>query len=300
MPLKLALNTGFLVNRYAVSDDWGHLFKNVFKVKYIQYTADLLNPSLPNKIFYKETDKLKNTLKKFDLNIHSTFTGAFTRLNHLSHPDEDIQKYWITWFKKFIDFTVEVGAKSMGSHLGIFTYKENSIKKLREKRLKVLFKNWHIVGNYALAKGLDFLAWEPMSINRELGETITNCREIQLKINENSPIPFKLCYDVDHGQANSGNDDDTDPSAWIDEFKNQIGYIHLKQSIKNKHGHWPFTNEYNKEGKIIPEIIISKLKSNNLDNLMLILELSFKEREPFDSLMIKQVEESVKFWKNFL
>lgn len=300
MTLKLALNTGFLTNRYSNSEDWGKLCKNILQITDIQLTADYLNPSFPKRIFHKQTQEIKRTLQKFDLNLHSTFTGSFTRLNHLSHPNEEIQKYWINWFKKFIDFTIELGGKSMGSHLGILTYKENNNLSLKKKRINKLIQNWHLLGNYAKSRGLDFLAWEPMSISRELGETIHNCELIQEKLNLNSPIKFKICYDVDHGNALSGNKDDTNPFKWIKRFKNDIGFIHLKQSIDKKHGHWPFVNEYNKIGKVKPKEILKILKENNICNIALILELNFKEREPFDSLAINQVNESIKYWKKFL
>ena len=55
------------------------------------------------------------------------------QINHLAHPNNQIRNYWIDWFKRFIDVSVELGAKSIGSHLGILTAKDNSDLKLREE-----------------------------------------------------------------------------------------------------------------------------------------------------------------------
>ena len=40
-------------------------------------------------------------MNKYDIKVNSCFTGAFTRLNHLAHPDKDQQKHWINYFKHF-------------------------------------------------------------------------------------------------------------------------------------------------------------------------------------------------------
>ena len=44
-----------------------------------------------------------------------------------------------------------------------------------------------------------------MSISREQGETINECKKLQRDVNLNSPLPFKICLDVDHGELTSKN-----------------------------------------------------------------------------------------------
>ena len=300
MSYKLAINTGFAVNRYPLAEEWIDLVANKLEVKYVQFTSDLLNPYLPEKIYFKEAENIQKLISKNDLIKNSTFTGAFTRLNHLGHPDENIQNYWINWFKKFIDFSVLVNAESMGSHLGIMSALENKDPNLRKNRLDKVIKNWHVIGDYAQKKGLKFLSWEPMSIGREFGQTINECEIIQKKLNTNTPIPFKICLDVDHGDSSSKNPRDTNPYEWIKYFSKDICYLHLKQSIKNKLGHWPFIKKYNEEGKINPNKIVNLMNSLSMNNIPLILELSFKEREPYDSLVEEQVRESFEYWKRFI
>ena len=299
MKYILSLNTGFAVNRFTDFEDLATTISNKFKINNLQFTADLLNPSLPDKIYFKEAENILKIFKSHNILIDSTFTGAFTRLNHLAHTNTDIQEYWISWFKKFVDFTSIVGAESMGSHLGILSYKENNNLTLKKNRLQTLISNWHKVAEYAEKKGLKFISWEPMSISREFGETIQECKLIQKSLNKNSPLEFKICYDVDHGDLMSKNSDDINPYKWLEEFSSDICYIHLKQSTKNKGGHWPFIDKYNKVGKIKPKEIIRKLEELSI-NVPLILELSFKEREPNDSLVIDHVSESINYWKNFI
>ena len=204
----------------------------------------------------------------------------------------------MNWFKKYIDLAVDLGASSIGSHPGIFTMKDDLDSKRREERRLQNIENWHEVAKYAKVKGLKYIAWEPMSISREQGETIAEARRLQDDLNNNAPIPFKMCLDVDHGDLASKNPDDTDPYKWLENFANVSPQIHLKQSLQNnKGGHFPFLPEYNKQGKIKADEYLSALKNNNVKDVDLILELSFKERQPQDSSVIHALSSSVKYWK---
>jgi hypothetical protein len=88
-----------------------------------------------------------------------------------------------------------------------------------------------------------------------------------------------------------------DPYKWLDNFVDESPVIHLKQSLNDKGGHWPFTKEYNEKGKIIPQKVIDILKSHNIEDVDLILELSFRERQPIDSMVVEILTESVSYWK---
>ena len=129
---RLGLNTGFAVNRYSDPESWTRLV-NKCGIDSVQFTADLLNPSLPQKIINSQLTRIKKNCNDYNIDVTSTFTGAFTRLNHLSHPDHQIRKYWVDWFKKFAQITVELESTTMGSHFGIFTAKDNNNLTVRKK-----------------------------------------------------------------------------------------------------------------------------------------------------------------------
>ena len=46
--------------------------------------------------------------------------------------------------------------------------------------------------------------------------------------------------------------------------------------------------------------VINLSNKSNKKNIDLVLELSFKERQPTDKLASKQVKESFEYWNNFL
>jgi hypothetical protein len=297
---ELSVNTGFLVNRYTNPDEWVSLVSNHIGIKNIQFTADLINPSLPSELIDKKIKETNDEMNAHDVKVSSSFTGAFTRLNNLTHPDEDFRKYYENWFKIFADITVGLGSKYMGSHFAILTQNDldNDDRKtyLREQAIK----SWHKIGAYALDIGIEEIYWEPMSISREFGETIDEAIMLNDELNNNSPIPFSMCLDVDHGDLESTNPQDIDPYIWIEKCNSGFNMLHLKQSSSNKGGHWPFTEENNKDGKVVPEKVIESIKKSHPRDVQMVLELSFKERQPSDRLAAEHVKESVAYWKKYI
>lgn len=298
--VRLGINTGFAVNRYAEPEEWVRIVGDELGLTVIQFTADMLNPDLPAPVLKSQVLRIVAACEQYGTRVTSTFTGAFTRVNHMAHPDESVRKHWIAWFKRFADISIDLGAHSMGSHFGIFTHRDNNDTTRRAERRRQNIEGWHEVGEYARAKGLQFLSWEPMSISREQGETLIAAKRLQEDVNVGAPIPFKVCLDVDHGDVSSTNTDDTDPYAWLRTFASDSPLIHLKQSQENKGGHWPFTETANAIGRIRPERVFDTLTQNGWPGGDLLLELSFREREPSDSTVVEVLKESVAYWRTMV
>ena len=273
----LGINTGFAVNRYSEPEEWIPIVGEELGLKRVQFTADMLNPSLPADILSSQIKRITAACRMHGVEISSTFTGAFTRVNHLAHPDEAVRSYWVDWFKRFVDLSVDLGARSMGSHFGIFTHRDNSDPERRALRRAQNIEGWHQIGEYAQQKGLEFLSWEPMSISREQAETLVEARRLQDDVNRGAPIPFKVCLDVDHGDLASPNPDDTDPYVWLRDFGPDSPLIHLKQSSQDKRSHWPFTKDFNEKGRIQPQRVVATLVDAGVTDVELLLECSFRE-----------------------
>ena len=297
---ELSVNTGFLVNRYTDPSQWVELVSNFINIKKVQFTADLINPSLPKYLINKKVKETNAFLDQFGVEVTSSFTGAFTRLNNLTHPDEEFRNYYVDWFKQFVDITADFGCKHLGSHFAILTQQDLEDSDRRNFLRSNAIQAWHEIAKYAKSRGIEEIYWEPMSISREFGETIHEAIELNQELNLNSPIPFSMCLDVDHGDLESSNPDDIDPYEWINQCQDGFDMIHLKQSYANKGGHWPFIKEHNEKGKIVPSKILDAIKQTRPRNVQLVLELSFKERQPADRLAAEHVKESVDFWQNSL
>jgi hypothetical protein len=150
---------------------------------------------------------------------------------------------------------------------------------------------------HAKARGLSYLFWEPMSVGRELGHTIKECKALQNWIDAGElPIPLRPMVDIDHGDVCSTDPADTDPYAWAKDFATWSHIIHIKQSTMNKGGHWPFTSDYNRDGRITPEKLLTAIiEGGGIEN-ELCLELAFREREPNDRSVVSALKESVAYW----
>ena len=295
---ELSVNTGFAVNRFTEPKQWVKIFAEYIKTKNVQFTADLINPSLPTDLIDKKLNETNQYLLNYDLKVSSTFTGAFTRLNNLTHPDRDFRKYYVNWFKRFVDITAKLNSEFLGSHFGILTQKDLEDKSRQAYLKDEAIKSWHEIALYAKEKGIKEIFWEPMSISREFGETIDRAISLNSELNQNSPLPFSMCLDVDHGDLESANPLDTDPYAWIEKCEDGFNMLHLKQSYANKGGHWPFTSEHNAKGVIEPSKILNAIKKTKPRFVQLVIELSFKEGQPADRLAADHVKESVNFWLN--
>jgi len=297
MALTLSLNTNPLVNRFAEPDDLIETIARDIRIRDIQLTHEFINPSWPAPVVRRLTKQMAAALHRTGARITSGMTGPYGRLNHFGHPDRDVRRYYIDWFKTFADIIGDLGGTSVGTQFAIFTFKDYDDEKRRNELLKIAIDCWAEVADHAKDAGLEYVFWEPMSVGREFGETIAACMSLQDQITAaDMAIPMWVMADIDHGDVTSANPDDTDPYAWARAVPEVSPIIHIKQSMMDKSGHRPFTAEYNAKGAIQPDLLLQAFKEGGASNNEICLELSFKEREPNDRQVIPQIAESVAFW----
>lgn len=299
--IKLGINMGFATNRFPEPEVWTKIVGKDLGLRYVQFVADLLNPWLPDNLMKAEVNKIKKNCKKYNVRVDTTFPAAFTRVNHVLHPDPEMRKLWMGYFKRFFSVSAELGARGSGcGPFGIYSVTDYNNKKRRDYLLKEGIESWHKLADHGKKIGFKFLIFEPMSIPRECANTIEETWKLYKKLNEGSSLPILLCLDVDHGDLESKNPDDTDAYAWIREFAPISPIIHIKQSTMNKGGHWPFTAQYNKEGKIIPSKVIKAIEDTGAKDVILTFEFSFRERYPAEYGITKKLKESVQYWRKYI
>ena len=297
MNVSLGINTGFATNRFPEPDDWIGIVADELGLDTVQFTADLLNPFLPEAVVAREVDKIRTLCEKKRVRIGTTFTSAFTRVNHVLHPDPEIARVWIDWFKRFFRMSRDLGAEGSGAHFGIMSVRDNADPRVRAERIEQGVRAWRELSAFGAEIGLKFVMFEPMSIPREVAETIPATQEILDRCAEGFAIPMRLCLDVDHGDLQSPDPRDTDPHAWIRAFGKVSPCIHIKQSLRDKGGHYPFTAQYNSRGKIIPEEILGTMREAGVQSCTLLLEISHRERWPSDYTVVSDLKESVAYWR---
>ncbi|PYE84843.1 sugar phosphate isomerase/epimerase family protein [Pseudoroseicyclus aestuarii] len=297
MALTLSLNTNPLVNRFA---DPGELIETVareVRIRDLQLTHEFINPSWPAPVIRRLTRQMGRAQARTGVRVTSGMTGPYGRLNHFGHPDRDVRRYYVDWFKTFADITADLGGTSVGTQFAILTYADYDDPARREERIDCAIDCWAEVAEHAKAAGLTSVFWEPMSVGREFGETIEAAMALQERLTAaEMAVPMWMMADIDHGDVTSPNPSDTDPYAWARAVPKVSPIIHIKQSMMDKSGHRPFTADYNAKGAIQPDPLLAALADGGAGDNEICLELSFKEREPNDRQVIAQIAESVAFW----
>ncbi|KNC11830.1 aminotransferase [Pantoea sp. RIT-PI-b] len=297
MPLTLSLNTNPLVNRFADPQDLIATVAQQIRIRDLQLTHEFINPGWPAATITRMTRRMQQALRATGVCVTSGMTGPYGRLNHFGHPDVEVRRYYVNWFKTFADITAELGGDAVGSQFAIFTQQDFNHVARREALIDIAIECWAEVAEHAKAAGLKYLFWEPMSIGREFGETIPACLALQQRLSAHAfALPMWMMADIDHGDVTSADPRDFDPYAWAEAVPRYSPIIHIKQSMLDKGGHRPFTLQYNAGGRIQPQPLLDALARGGAQDNEICLELSFKEREPTDSKVVAEIAESVAFW----
>ncbi|MEM9425813.1 MAG: TIM barrel protein [Pseudomonadota bacterium] len=297
MGLTLSLNTNPLVNRFAEPTDLIETVARDLRVRDLQLTHEFINPSWPAPVIRRLVNEAGQACERTGVRVTSGMTGPYGRLNHFGHPDADVRRYYIDWFKTFADIIGDLGGRAVGTQFAIFTYRDFDDAARRESLIEIAIDCWAEVAEHAKEAGLDYVFWEPMSVGREFGETIAEALKLQERLGvAEMALPMWMMADIDHGDVTSSNPDDIDPYAWARAVPEVSPIIHIKQSLMDKGGHRPFTAEFNARGRIVPDRLLEALADGGARDNEICLELSFKEREPDDRAVIDQIAESVAYW----
>ena len=297
MGFTLSVNTNPFVNRFAEPEDLIGVLAGEIGIGHIQLVHEFINPSWAGCTVRRLTGRMARACAQNGAKVTSIMTGPYGRLNHFVHPDAEVRQYYVQWFKGMADIAGDLGAPAIGTQFGIFTYRDYDDAQRRDELMKIGLDCWREVAEHARARGLTWLFWEPMSVGRELGHTLKDTQSLQDWIDAGDlPIPLKPMVDIDHGDVTSQDPADIDPYAWAQRFATQSPIIHIKQSSMNKGGHWPFTAQYNADGRITPEKLLSAVKAGGGHDNELCLELAFREREPADRSVVAAIRESVAYW----
>ena len=300
MGFTVSVNTNPLVNRFAAPEDFVSALVDEIGVGHIQLVHEFINPSWDISTVTRLTARMAKALSAKKAKITSAMTGPYGRLNHFGHPDAEVRAYYVRWFKTFVDISADLGCPAIGTQFAILTYHDMDDPARYRLATETALSCWRDVAEHAQKRGLKYLFWEPMSVARELGHTLQATQKLQNRINAAQlPVPLVPMVDIDHGDVTSPNPRDVDPFAWAKDFAMLSPIIHIKQSSMNKGGHWPFTAQYNNDGRITPEKLLGAIRAGGGTDNELCLELAFREREPTDRNVIAALKESVAYWAPF-
>jgi sugar phosphate isomerase/epimerase len=272
---------------------WAGIVSRDLGLGYVQFVADLLNPFWPADYIDDQIARINGAVRDNGIRVESIFTSAFTRVNHLMHPDAEARKFWLAWFKCFLEIGRQLGAKNAGSHFGIMTFGTYDNPDKRRYILEEGVKGWQELSFYAKETGYDCLIFEPMSVPREMANTIEETKELLSLVNAHCGVPLKLCLDVGHAPHPS----QRDPYPWIEQLAAESPVIHLQQTVLHKSNHAPFTEETNKTGIIVREKIMEAVKKSGCIDALFAFEISHREHWDTDFSIIGDLKKSVDYFR---
>ncbi|NLX42274.1 MAG: sugar phosphate isomerase/epimerase [Chloroflexi bacterium] len=220
-------------------------------------------------------------------------TGTFSRTNHLMFPQDDLRALWVGFFRRFIDLGVALGAQSVGSHFGILSVYDVSHVDRYRARVDEAVRLWQELSFYARERGLPYLYFEPMSVPREMGNTISQARELHERLNAHAGVPIDMCLDVGHAPHPL----ERDPYQWLEKLAPYAPIVHLQQTEAGYSRHLPFAPEYNAEGIVDAERVLSILASRGRDKVWLGFEILHRERWEQEAEVIPHHVASARYWR---
>ena len=296
MGYRLGTNLGFAINKYIEPEVWARIVAEDLGLQYVQFVADLLNPFLPEEYVKGQVKRIQDATKEHAIQIESLFTSSFTRVNHLMNPDEAARKIWIDWFKKFLDIGAQFGAKNLGSHFGILTFHDYDQEDRREFIIEEAVKGWQNLSFYAKELGYECLIFEPMSVPREMANTVADTRSLLDRVNAHCGVPMRICLDVGHAP----HPDERDPYPWIEQLAHLSPVIHLQQTVLHKSNHAPFTEDANRDGIITGKKVMDAVKKAGCTDTLFAFEISHREHFDSEFRIIEDLRKSVQYWKQFV
>jgi len=295
----LGVNNCFAIGRYPEPEEWLRIVKSELGLEHVQFSYDLLDPIIVEQhVFERKCRHIKGLADEMGVRIDTGITGEVVhRFNCLFDPDPDLRRCYLQWYENMVRAGKFLGVEGSGVYLGTLSQRdqENSVR--RAKLIDIFMDELEYLTGVSKEVGQQYFLWEPMSIPREIPSTIDETKEMLARANEHSHVPVKLCLDVGHGYIRSGDPRDSDAYAWLRELGMHSPAIHMQQTDGKGSRHWPFTDEYNRIGVIVPERIFETLEEAGVDRTIIVFEFFYSAHAIPDESALDNLKASVEYWQ---
>ncbi len=295
--LHLGINNCFAVKRWPEPEQWLGIIKHDLGLDCCQFSLDLVDPLLDEDALAWYAAAVRDLAARYNILVHSTFTGlAAYSWSMLLHPHDALRKAAIGWYRRAIDFTVQLGAWGTGGHLGAFSVQDVADTARQKALSQELDERLSLLSRYAALVGLRFLLFENMAVEREPGHSIEEAQALtQLEVPGGVPLVF--CLDIGHPCALHTGTASDEYLAWFAQPWRHTPVIHLQQTDRSGDHHWPFTQAYNSKGMIRAEDVLRAIQEwPGNEDVYLFLE-PIHPFEEDDHKVLEDLRESVLYWK---
>lgn len=298
MRARLGITTTFAVKRWPRPEDWAPIVRDRLGLRLVQHTLDLVEPPLGVGSVVTRSGAVRRAIADHDLEVHSTITGraASTRCL-LLHPDPEVRTESRLFFHRAIAFTERVGGIATGGHLGALSSADAGAEATTAARWKELGTALVSLAIDARRSGLESFLVENRPSARETS-TMAVVGNL-LRDGDDLHVPVRLCLDVGHMCVAGAAGDDLDPYAWLRAFARVAPIVQVQQSDAIADRHWPFTEEWNRLGRIDADRVLDALGEGGAEDVVLMLEVSPASRQD-DASVVDDLVASVAYWREAL
>ncbi len=294
MKVSFGINNCFAVKRWPRPDEWAQVVRDELGLDMVQHCLDLTDLSADADLD-ASAEAVRAACAGAGLDVHSVFTGLVAySANLMLAPDEVERRRGFELWSRAIVFAARVGAVSAGGHAGSLSRRDADDAGARAVRWSELRVRLAELSAFASEAGVGALLVENMACDRE------PCRipeiESLMASADARHAAITLCLDVGHQCVPGAVGDEADPYAWLRRLGSRAVVVHLQQSDAGGDHHWPFTDEYNAQGRIRAEAVLDALVDSGAQEVALVLEVvpSF---EADDRVVLRELRESVLYWQ---
>lgn len=268
--MKLGLNLSFAVKRWMIPEELASLCKEL-GAKYIQFTWDLCDPWWPETQRNHIARAYADAFAKEGLEITGTFGGlAAYSYPQLLAPLKEMRDVSVTFFKRAIDMTCEMGVTEIGTPLGGMDYLVANDLQKRTECYDCALDLLREIAQYGKEKGLHRILVEATPLATEFPHSPEIALQLMKDLDGSTAIPIRLLVDWGHAMFKPLLKEKANMELWLKFCKPYVAAIHLQQCDGLWDRHWDFTN---KDGLITPEMIIETTRNAYADDIIQYLEV---------------------------
>ena len=268
--MVLGLNLSFATKRWLEPAILAKMCRKDFGINRVQFTFDLLDPWWPSGPRGSMAAAYKEAFAQQGVQIDAAFGGlASYTYPQLLSPFPQQREIALTFFKRAIDMTLELGAPVMGTPVGGMSNADANTPQTRQMLYQDMLHSIRQLADYGKEKGLAEIHIEATPLLTEFPHSPAVSVQM-MKDLEGSAIPVKLLIDWGHALYKPLLEDEADIDLWFEICKPYIGSIHLQQTDGLLDRHWDFTHP---AGTVTPEKILAATNKAGLEDIPQYLEV---------------------------
>jgi sugar phosphate isomerase/epimerase len=268
--MKLGLNLSFATKRWLKPENLARMCAEDFLVDSVQFTFDLIDPWWPEKERGEIASAYRDAFGKYGIKIDSAFGGvASYTYAQLLAPTKAQRDVSLTFWKRAIDLTAELGARAVGTPIGGMSCedaKDPGATRMLYASAQGALKE---LAAYGKQKGLKEILIEATPLRPEILYTPDAARKFVAELDGATEIPVGLLIDWGHAMCVRIPEASHDMAFWLRTCAPYVRGIHLQQTDGLWDRHWDFTAD----GLVTPGLIREATCRAGVENIPQYLEV---------------------------